>query len=360
MKATINDVAKRAGVSMKTVSRVLNKEPNVAVKTRERVEQIARELNYTPNFAARGLASSKSYLLALMYGNVGATYIVDIQRGAHDVCRESGYHLVLEPFNILKSQSSEELIYDLETRLKRIAMDGIILTPPLCDSQIVLDVLARLNIKCVRLGPSKDIKTPLGRKEVPSVFMDDMQAAFDMTEALIKSGHRDLGFIQGHEDHGSSYLRLEGFMKAVNKYEILVPKSRIVQGDYTFQSGIAAANALLAEPSARPSAIFASNDDMAAGVVSVANRQGIAVPSELSVCGFDDRPITRKMSPQLSSVCQPIYEMGYIAAAKLLARRDDVGPAAQVVDYKLVFRGSTARNKTARAAVNGSAGNIGK
>jgi len=347
MTATMNDVAKRAGVSMKTVSRVLNKEPNVAAKTRERVEQIAKELNYTPNFAARGLASSKSYLLALMYGNVGATYIMDIQSGATDVCREYGYHLVLEPFKPPKSIPAEDIIADLEMRLKRIAVDGIILTPPLCDSQVVLDVLARLDIKCVRVGPSKDIKPLAGGKDVPTVFMDDKQAAFDMTEALIKTGHSELGFIQGHEDHGSSYLRLEGFMEAVTKHDILVPKSRIVQGDYTFQSGIAAANALLAEPSARPTAIFASNDDMAAGVVSVAHRHGIHVPSELSVCGFDDRPITRKMSPQLSSVCQPIYEMGHIAATKLLSRTEEDAPSAQAVDYKLVFRGSTARRNGA-------------
>ena len=343
MKATINDVARRAGVSMKTVSRVLNKEPNVAVNTRERVEQIAKDLNYTPNFAARGLASSKSYLLALMYGNVGATYIIDIQRGAIDVCRESGYHLVLEPFDPPKSQPLEDLIYDLESRLSRIAVDGIILTPPLCDSQIVLDVIARLNIKCVRLGASKDIEALAGQKDMPKIFMDDKKAAYEMTEALIQSGHKDIGFIQGHKDHGSSYLRLEGFMQAIDKYDILIPKSRIVQGDYTFQSGIAAANALLSQANMRPSAIFACNDDMAAGVVSVANRLGISVPSKLSVCGFDDRPITRKMSPQLSSVRQPIYEMGYLAATKLLAAKGEEGPIAQAVDYKLIFRGSTAR-----------------
>jgi len=271
MKATINDVAKRAGVSMKTVSRVLNKEPNVAVKTRERVEQIARELNYTPNFAARGLASSKSYLLALMYGSPTPNYIMEIQRGAIDVCREYGYHLVLEPVAMPKSEASEILTKELESRLQHLPV------------------------------------------------------------------------IQGNPNHGSSFLRLEGFQDAINKYDLIVPKSRIVQGDYSFQSGLAAANALLAEPNARPTAIFASNDDMAAGVVSVANRHGINVPSSLSVCGFDDTPMARKISPQLSSVCQPIYEMGHIAVKMLLAREGDDFPIVQAVDYKLVFRGSTAR-----------------
>ena len=346
MKATLNDVAKRAGVSMKTVSRVLNKEPNVALKTRERVEEIAKALNYTPNFAARGLASSKSYLLALMYGNVGPTYIMEIQSGATDVCREHGYHLVLEPVGLQSSNSAEVSINELEARIKRLPVDGVILTPPISDSQAILDVLARLNIKCVRVGASKNLRASEGGEAVPTIVMDDKQAAFDMTEALIKTGHRELGFIQGHKDHGSSYLRLEGFMEAVEKHDILVPKSRIVQGEYTFQSGIAAANSLLSERNARPTAIFASNDDMAAGVVSVANRHGINVPLELSVCGFDDRPITRKMSPQLSSVCQPIYEMGQIAALRLLSRAEDELPIAQSVDYKLVFRGSTARRHT--------------
>ena len=343
MKATINDVAKRAGVSMKTVSRVLNKEPNVAVKTRERVEQIARELNYTPNFAARGLASSKSYLLALMYGSPTPNYIMEIQRGAIDVCREYGYHLVLEPVAMPKSEASEILTKELESRLQHLPVDGVVLTPPLSDSQIILDVLERLKIKYVRVGPSKNLHLKANDKLVPAVFMDDKQAAFDMTEALIKTGHKEIGFIQGNPNHGSSFLRLEGFQDAINKYDLIVPKSRIVQGDYSFQSGLAAANALLAEPNARPTAIFASNDDMAAGVVSVANRHGINVPSSLSVCGFDDTPMARKISPQLSSVCQPIYEMGHIAVKMLLAREGDDFPIVQAVDYKLVFRGSTAR-----------------
>ncbi len=343
MKATINDVAKRAGVSMKTVSRVLNKEPNVAVTTRARVLQIAQELNYTPNFAARGLASSKSYLLALMYDDPGPTYIMEIQSGAIDVCREHGYHLVLEPVKVPKSGLAGPLIEDLEARLKRLPVDGVILTPPLSDSQIVLDVLTRLKIKYVRVGPSKNLQAIRDKETGLTVFMDDRQAAFDMTEALIKTGHKELGFIQGHPDHGSSYLRLEGFQAAINKYGLIVPTSRIVQGDYTFRSGIAAANALLSGSNTRPSAIFASNDDMAAGVVSVANRLGINVPAELSVCGFDDTPLTRKMSPQLSSVCQPIYEMGHMAAKLLLSRGDENLPSVQAVDYKLIFRGSTGR-----------------
>ncbi|MEP1229538.1 MAG: LacI family DNA-binding transcriptional regulator [Litorimonas sp.] len=348
MKATINDVAKRAGVSMKTVSRVLNKEPNVAVKTRERVTAIARELNYTPNFAARGLASSKSYLLALMYDDINPIYVMEIQNGAIDVCREHGYHLVLEPVKTpivswSNPKAHEDLTAELETRLKGLAVDGVILTPPLCDSQTVLGILKRLNIASVRVGPSQNLTHANNYKYPPAIFMDDKQAAFDVTEALIATGHKDLGFIEGHKNHGSSYLRLEGFKAATEKHNLIVPKSRIVQGDYTFQSGIAAANALLSESGARPTAIFASNDDMAAGVVSVANRLGVNVPSDLSVCGFDDAPIARKMSPQLSSVCQPIYEMGNRAVKLLLARKDDSLPRLQIVDYKLVFRGSTAR-----------------
>ena len=348
MKATINDVAKRAGVSMKTVSRVLNKEPNVAVKTRERVETIAKELNYTPNFAARGLASSKSYLLALMYDNPSPIYIMEIQNGAIDICREHGYHLVSEPVQIPISSNAgiaaeADIVTEFENRFKRLNVDGVILTPPLSDSHIVLDVLKRLNIKSVRVGPSQNLPRTPNDEFPPAIYMDDKQAAFEMTEALIKTGHKELGFIQGHKDHGSSHLRLEGFQDAVSKYNLTVPKARIVQGDYTFQSGIAAANALLSDPRARPTAIFASNDDMAAGVVSVANRLGIGVPSNLSVCGFDDTPITRKMSPQLSSVRQPIYEMGSRAAKILLARKDEALPPLQAVDYKLIFRGSTGR-----------------
>lgn len=343
MKSTIKDVAKQAGVSMKTVSRVLNNEPNVAKSTREKVLKIAEDLSYTPNFSARGLASSKSYLLALIYDNPNPDYVMQMQSGAIDICRQYGYHLVMEPLEMPVSIADPDFAATLERNFQRLAIDGVILTPPISDSLIVLNVLTKLGIKYVRVGTNQAIRSlPVG----PMVSLDNHQAAYDMTQALIDSGHKDIGFIQGLETHRSAILRYEGFMAAMQKHGYDVPRSRVFRGDYTFNSGIAGANAFLTNERRSPSAIFASNDDMAAGVVSVANRLGINVPSELSVCGFDDTPIARKMSPQLSSVRQPIYDIGQVAAKMLLQpHNEDEAPLMSVcVDYELVFRGSTGRH----------------
>ena len=267
MKSTITDVAKKAGVSMKTVSRVLNNEPNVAQKTRDKVKAVAAELHYSPNLAARGLASSKSYLIALLYDNPSPYYIANIQKGAIDACREAGYHLVVEPINMSGTNVSEEM----EQILERLPVDGVILTPPLSDSEDIHAILERLKISYIPVAPSMDFD------EVSSVKMDDVQAAYEMAEFLIRKGHRKLGFIKGHPEHSATTLRYLGFVKAVEAVGLELNMDWVVDGDFSFKSGVDAAENLLSQED-RPTAIFASNDDMAAGVVSVANRMNIAVP----------------------------------------------------------------------------------
>ena len=331
MKSTITDVAKQAGVSMKTVSRVLNNEPNVAQKTRERVQAVAKELHYSPNLAARGLASSKSYLIALLYDNPSPYYIANIQKGAIDACRESGYHLVVEPINM----SGDNVSLEMERVLERLPVDGVIVTPPLSDSAEISSILKRLKIKYVPVAPS------LEPDEIASVKMDDIQAAFEMTEFLIKQGHRRLGFIRGHSEHSATSLRYKGFVQAMKAAGLEVRKDYITDGDFSFKSGVDAAENLLGQDEP-PTAIFASNDDMAAGVVSVANRLNVSVPEDLSVVGFDDTPLARILWPQLTTIKQPIYEMGF-QAVNLLTRPPHVDDArlSYCLDHKLIIRDST-------------------
>ena len=316
---------------MKTVSRVLNNEPNVAKKTRERVLAVAKELRYSPNLAARGLASSKSYLLALLYDNPSPNYIANIQKGAIDACRDSGYHLVIEPLNM----SADDIGDAIELRLERLPVDGIILTPPLCDDENLLNTLKRLKIPYVPVAPSND------PGDVTSVKMDDVQASFEMTEYMIRNGHTQLGFIKGHPEHSASTLRYLGFVKAVEAAGLKVNIDAVVDGDFSFQSGVKAAERLLVADE-RPTAIFASNDDMAAGVVSVASRLGISVPDELSVGGFDDTPLAQILFPQLTTIKQPIYEMGHMAASLLInpPKAEDRLPS-YCLDHKLIVRDST-------------------
>ena len=329
MKTTITDVAKEAGVSMKTVSRVLNNEPNVAQATRDRVMEVAQRLQYTPNLAARGLASSRSYLIALVYDNPSPSYITNIQRGAIEACRKKGYHVVLEPMSLEQAESP-----DSERMLKRLGVDGVILTPPLSDSIPMRDTLRRLNIPHVLVAPEESGPSP-------TVRMDDVEAARQMTEYLLGQGHREIGFIVGHTEHAASALRQEGFEQAMHAHDLPIRGEWVAQGDFSFRSGVEAAERLLKDPDHRPTAIFASNDDMAAGVVSVAGRMGLSVPDQLSVCGFDDTPIAQILWPKLTTVAQPIQDMGRKAAELLIDRPDGNNPLHHTLDFELVIREST-------------------
>jgi LacI family transcriptional regulator len=339
MKATITDVAKKAGVSMKTVSRVLNNEPNVAEKTRAHVKAIAAELRYTPNLAARGLATSKSYLIALIYDNPSINYISHIQRGAIDACREAGYHLVVEPLYLEKVKSRAEKADAMRMVLEKLPVDGVILTPPLCDSQGVLQTLSELRIKCVRVAPRN-------RGQQPFVGMDDDTAAYQMTQYLLEQGHKRIGFIKGHVGHAATDMRYDGYCRAIESEGLSVSEQLVFQGDFSFESGVVQAKKLLELPvSERPTAIFASNDDMAAAVISVASQLGLDVPADLSVCGFDDTPLAQNLSPALTTVRQPIYKMGFKAAQQLIDPDGDQQKTGQILDFEVMLRDTVSNLK---------------
>lgn len=329
MKTTITDVAKQAGVSMKTVSRVLNNEPNVAKITRERVMQAASELNYTPNLAARGLASSRSYLIALLYDNPSPSYLSNLQHGAVEACRRNGYHLVLEPIPMEDVQSP-----DLEARLRRLSVDGVIIAPPLSDSDILLSVLSKLGLR-------HSVVSPEVVGEAPTVLMDDSEAAFMMGQHLIELGHKDIAFVKGPASHSSSVQRLSGFTSAMREAGLPLRDDWMCAGDFTVQSGVEAAKRLLADPDNRPTAIFASNDDMAAGVMTYAARLGISIPGDLSVCGFDDTPIAEIVWPKLTTIAQPIHEMGKQAVKLLVDRTSADKSRYKMLKFELLKRGST-------------------
>ena len=336
MKTRIHDVAERAGVSMKTVSRVLNREPNVSDKTRDRVLEVARELRYTPSLAARGLATSKNYLLALLYDNVSPSYVLKVQQGATKVCQESGYHLIVHPVRQSKSLSQEDFVVILE----RLPVDGVILTSPLSDNPAMLAALDQLNIRNVSIGGA------IQSASRPAIGIDNRQAAEGMTRFLIQSGHKDIGFIKGDMYHVSARMRYEGFEAAMAAHNLSVNLDWVVQGDYSFTSGQVAARDIFSKPT-RPTAIFASNDDMAAGVMAIAGHMGISVPNDLSIGGFDDTATAKLVWPRLSTIRQPAKEMGEKAAEMLVAppcREDDLAALnAQRLSYEhhLIIREST-------------------
>jgi LacI family transcriptional regulator len=329
-QATIIDVAHTAGVSIKTVSRVLNREKNVSPQTRAHVLAAAAALNYTPNVSARSLAGARSYLIALLYDNPSAAYIADLQAGAFSACRAGGYHLVVEPFDS-NGPAVAQAVSDLVVKLRT---DGLILTPPLSDHLSVLDALDHLGAPYVRIAPGA------WPKRGATVAIDDRMATLELTRLLIRDGHRRIGFVEGRMDHGASRVRREGFLAAYREFGLTPDPDLIAPGQFSFLSGVEAGSRLL-ERDDRPSAVFACNDDMALGVMSVANRLGLSMPAQLSVAGFDDTPTARVVWPQLTTVRQPVSEMAAAAVRMLIDGATGEKAKGLQLDFEIILRGST-------------------
>lgn len=308
-RVTIHDVAKKAGVAFKTVSRVLNNEANVRPETQERVRAAIKALDYSPNIAARGLAGNRSFLIGLIYDTPSSYYMNGIQVGALQRCREAGFHLILEPC----TSSARNAAAAILATIVNTRMDGVILTPPVSDNDAIRNAIIRQNIPLVLVSP------PDVSEDVSCVFMDDRRAAFDLTHYLISLGHRRIGFIKGHPRHGAAKLRLLGYQHALNSHGIAPNPTLVKEGNFRFQSGVDAANELFRQKSP-PTAIIASNDEMAAGVVTAAHRLGLAIPGNLSVAGFDDVPYASITWPALTTIRQPIVEMAAGAAELLLGQ----------------------------------------
>ncbi len=342
---TIYDVAAKAGVSIKTVSRVMNKEPNVRPAMRDRVLEAAGELGYSPNLSARSLAGSRSFVIAVFVDAAltidhwrserGADYLSRIQLGATLQCRDAGYHLLVE----LIDHEGPQVRQEVAALLAALKPDGVILTPPSSDNEVVLELLDKAGTPYVRVGPER--AEGLG----PRVHMDDVAAAREMTEHLAQLGHKRIGFIVGEPRYGASQARREGYLAAMKGLGLPVADGWVRQGDFTFQSGLDQAKALLALPD-RPTAIFASNDDMALGCIAAIAEAGLMIPGDVSVAGFDDSPSSRFSRPQLTTVRQPVAEMSSVAAKLLISQAKSGAAAERPVDelmpFELIHRASTA------------------
>lgn len=334
---TLKDVALRAGVSPKTVSRVINGELHVRPEVRAAVQRIVDELDYRPNAFARSLSSSRSYLLGLFLDDPGSGYAADLQLGALMRCRERSYHLVVEPLDVTAPNWASQLL----DSIRALRLDGAILTPPICDSAALLDLLDGEGLLYVRISPSGDA-TRSGLIE-----MDDRSAAREMTEHLIGLGHREIGFIKGDPAHSVSLKRFEGFVDAMTAAGLTMRPGTVREGDFSFRSGLRIGDEMLGSGDF-PTAIFASNDDMALGVLITAMRLGIAVPERLSIAGFDDAPTSRAAWPQITTIRQPKGEMAAGAVDILVDPSYRTSPTGadyrRLLDYELVDRLSTGPN----------------
>jgi LacI family transcriptional regulator len=329
MRVTIKDVSRMAGVSIKTVSRVLNKEKYVRDETRQKVEAAVAALKFSPSLAARTLAGSRSFQIALIYDNHSPYYIHAVQEGVWSRCREEGVRMLAQPVDV----ESPTLALEIGGLIDETHVDGVILSSPVTDAPAALEELERRGIRFVRISPGTN------HALTSSVFMDDVQAADDMTTYLINQGHRHIGFVIGHPNHMASDQRHFGYRRALDRAGIAYEPKLVRPGEFDFESGMAAAEALL-KLSNKPTAIFASNDDMAAGVLSYAHRIGLDVPHDLSVAGFDDTPLAQLVWPPLTTIRQPVRDLAYAATSQLFAEDDAV--VHQRLGHELVVRGSTA------------------
>ena len=310
-RATIRDVAARAGVAVKTVSRVMNGHPYISAEMRERVEEAMKALDYRPSVAARILSGAKSNQVALIYDNHSPYYMFQIQKGCWDECHTRGIRLLAQPVDVEDPNVGEQ-VRGLVTETH---VDGIILSSPVTDCEAVLNMLDQLDIPFVRISPGTN------HALTSSVFMDDAQAADDMTTHLINAGHRRIGFIKGHKNHMASEERLFGYRRALDRAGIAFEPGLVCDGEFDFDSGVRAARILLDLPHP-PTGIFASNDDMAAGVLAVAHDRGIDLPGELSVAGFDDTTLSRTVWPPLTTIHQPMAELARTATEILITGGD--------------------------------------
>ena len=337
--ATISDVAHQAGVSIKTVSRVMNNEPGVRADTRAKVLQVMTELRNRPSQSARSLAGARSYLIGLLYFDPSAAFVSGVQQGATMRCREAGYHLVVESMD----NDAHDLGEQVHRMVSTLRPDGMILTPPLCDNPHVLKALHDSGTPTVLVSPAKQ------RKDMPSVRMDDVHAAEEITNLLLSLGHRRIAFIRGAADQAASALREQGFVNAMKAARVEVAPELVIDGDFRFEAGVAATHQLL-KLRHHPTAVFASNDDMALGVLAAAQRQGLAVPADLAIVGFDDSPASSLVWPPLTTMRQPTVAMARAAVELLIGPPTVEGtpgtrtslPLQRVLPHELVVRDSTA------------------
>lgn len=313
---TINDIARLAGVSKKTVSRVINQSPFVKADTREKVEAVIAEHGFSPDPQARGLAFRRSFLIGMIYDNPSPNYVVNMQQGILDALRGSGLELVLHPCD----RTAPDFLANVRDFVVRQKLFGAVLPPSVSEDEDVAALLREAGCPHVRIA-SVSLDAP-----EHMVITNDHLGAAEAARHLVDLGHRRIAMITGPDLFRSTHVRGGGFRRGLSEAGVTLADDLIVQGAYTFESGVEAARSLLsrADP---PTAIFAGNDEMAIGIYQAARDLGLDVPSQLSIVGFDDVPMSSRIWPALTTVRLPIRDMGRMAAEKLLARSRGVDPA---------------------------------
>jgi len=333
-RVTIHDVARHAGVSHTTVSRVINGHSTVPDKTRMAVAASIKTLHYSPNPAARSLAGAKGFVLGLCYSNPTNAYFAEILLGCFTQTNLNGCRFVLERGDATKVEG------DGVASLTEKGVEGVILTPPLCNSEEVLKALEAAGIPAALVTSGQPVTG------FSAVSIDDRKAARDMTRYLLDLGHRRIGFIAGHPSHSASEQRYFGFMDAMQDAGLSVQIGQVAASLCTYQSGLEAAEWLLTN-GFKPTAIFACNEEMALAAIASSLRKGLDVPGDISIAGFDDTPLASTMTPSLTAVRRPLAEMAQEAIRLLIKQLDAErsgrpwSPVHTIMDFCIIKRAST-------------------
>lgn len=301
---------------------------------RRKVKEAAAALDYHPNLAAQSLIARRSFLIGLTYERPSPSYVVELQNGALGRLENERYRLVVLPFNHVASRPEE-----LGKLLLRAGLDGVLLAPPACDQPLLLDMIERQKLPYARITPHSDLDRGL------VVAMDEVAAGHTVAAHILSLGHRRIGVILGDPSHAASRGRMEGYRQAFGEAGVRIDESLVGTGDFTYDVGYQVARTLLDRP-LRPTAILAQNDDMAVAAIAAARDLGLSVPDQLSVAGFDNSEVSRTAWPPLTTVHQPVREMAWDAADRLIADLDGTGATAALQRrdhvHELLVRASTA------------------
>lgn len=331
MKSTIKDVAKLSGVSISTVSRVLNNPELVVQDKREKVQEAIRQLHYSPNALARGLIHKRTKTLGVLIPDISNLFYAEVLRGMEDAAHESGNNLIICNTDKHKNRMISSL-----NMLNEKQIDGIIFTsePVYSDSY---EVLQQLNIPFV-LAATHSLKY-----EIPSVKVDEEQAAFDAAEYLIKKGHTRIGMISGSAlDPISGLPRLRGFIRAFQTYELDFDFERSIEHAKVHYEDSYEAMKRLYRKNPDITAVFASSDERAIGAISYLHENQIKVPGQISVIGFDNTRMAGMCYPKLTTVAQPLYQIGYKAVRKLdqLIKGETIDELRTYMPHRVIERDS--------------------
>ncbi|MBE4908298.1 catabolite control protein A [Bacillus luteolus] len=331
MNVTIYDVAREASVSMATVSRVVNGNPNVKPTTRKKVLEAIERLGYRPNAVARGLASKKTTTVGVIIPDISSIFYAELARGIEDIATMYKYNIILSN----SDQNKDKELHLFNTMLGK-QVDGIVFM----SGNITEDHVHEFERSPAPVVLAASIETG---ESIPSVAIDYKQAAYDAVTMLIEKGHRKIGYVSGPMlEPVNAVKKLAGYRQALEEANLDFNEELVVEGDYTYDSGMEAYERLM-ENSKEISAIFVATDEMALGVIHGAQDNGVSIPEQLEVVGFDNTRLATMVRPTLTTVLQPMYDIGAVAM-RLLTKymnKEAVDDHIVTLPHRIEYRNST-------------------